>query len=81
MDNLIKTKIKPRGIIFDFGFTLFHFENPSLERYIEIEYQGLNLVAEFLKSEGLLTDELFEIFVENVKKQNIKFLQLCFRTK
>lgn len=81
MDNLIKTKIKPEGIIFDFGFTLFHFENPSLEKYIEIEYQGLNLVAEFLKKEGLLTDELFEIFVETVKKQNIKFLQLCFRTK
>jgi len=81
MDNLIKTKIKPEGIIFDFGFTLFHFENPSLERYIEIEYQGLNLVAEFLKSEGLFNDNQIDTFVENVKKQNRKFWQLSIKTK
>ena len=81
MDNLIKNKIKPEGIIFDFGFTLFHFMNPSLENYIETEYQGLNLVAEFLKKEGLFSDESFDIFVKNVKKQNIKFLYLSFKTK
>lgn len=81
MDNLFKTKIKPKGIIFDFGFTLFYFKNPSLERYIEIEYQGLNLVAEFLKNEGLFNKNQIDTFVENVKKQNRKFWQLSIKTK
>ncbi len=82
MDNLDKTKIKLEGIIFDFGFTLFHFVNPSLERYMDIQYQGLNLVAEFLKNNGLFENNFqAEKFLENVKKQNLIHLQLSFKTK
>lgn len=82
MDNLNKTKIKPEGIIFDFGFTLFYFKNPSLERYMDIEYQGLNLVAEFLKNNGFFeNNSQVEKFIENVKKQNLKYFQLSSKTK
>ena len=30
-----------KGIIFDFGFTLFYFDNPSVERYTECFKKGL----------------------------------------
>ncbi|MHA1932593.1 MAG: HAD family hydrolase [Promethearchaeota archaeon] len=37
------------GIIFDFGFTLFHFDNPSVERYRECFEKGLLKSIDLLK--------------------------------
>jgi len=42
-----------KGIIFDFGFTLFYFDNPSVERYVECFKKGL------LKSIDLLKEKQF----------------------
>jgi HAD superfamily hydrolase (TIGR01509 family) len=38
-----------KGIIFDYGFTLFHFDNPSVERYYECFKNGLLKSIEYLK--------------------------------
>ena len=38
-----------KGIIFDFGFTLFYFDNPSVERYYECFKKGLVKSIETLK--------------------------------
>ena len=57
------TKIK--GVIFDFGFTLFYFENPSVEKYYDCFKRGL------LKSIGLLKEK--QIWNEKMKTE--AFLQ------
>ncbi len=52
-----------KGIIFDYGFTLFHFDNPSVERYYECFKKGLLKSIELLKEKqvwnGKISDESF----------------------
>lgn len=82
MEKNSTKKISPEAIIFDFGFTLFHFRNPSLERWNKLEEEGLNLVVEFLKKGGLFEKETQLIqFTKKVKSLNFKFLKMCFKTK
>ncbi len=47
-----------KGIIFDFGFTLFYFEDPSVERYLETFNQGLIKAINFLKGLKVLKDDI-----------------------
>ncbi len=59
-----------KGVIFDFGFTLFYFEEVSLKKYLDCYKEGLQKAAEFLFQEKVLTKE-------TLKKQFIgKFLKL-----
>ncbi|MFX1323692.1 MAG: HAD family hydrolase [Promethearchaeota archaeon] len=51
-----------KGIIFDYGFTLFQFDNPSVERYYECFKKGLLKSIELLKEKHIwnkkITDDL-----------------------
>ncbi len=48
------------GIIFDFGFTLFFFDNPSMERYSECFKKGLLKSIELLKENQVWNDKISE---------------------
>jgi len=48
------------GIIFDFGFTLFFFDNPSMERYSECFKKGLLKSIELLKEKQVWNDKISE---------------------
>ncbi|MFO8018330.1 MAG: HAD family hydrolase [Promethearchaeia archaeon] len=48
------------AIIFDFGFTLFYFENASLEKYLNCFREGLEEVLSFLKMHNILASEKAE---------------------
>jgi putative hydrolase of the HAD superfamily len=43
-----------RAIIFDFGFTLFHFSEASLKKYMDCYRRGLHKAVEVLKVMGVL---------------------------
>jgi len=62
-----------KGIVFDFGFTLFYFENPSVERYLETFNKGLERSINLLKELDILkneqvTNKFFKLF--NKKKRD-----------
>ncbi|MHA2281767.1 MAG: HAD family hydrolase [Promethearchaeota archaeon] len=58
------------GIIFDFGFTLFYFDNPSVERYNECFKNGLLKSIDFLKEKQVWNDNLSkEFFVKEFTKE------------
>ena len=58
--------MKTKGVIFDFGFTLFSFENPSVEKYMDCFRRGLLRSIETLKKENILTDK--DILIEQFTK-------------
>jgi len=63
-----------KGIIFDFGFTLFYFNNPSLERYTDCFNKGLLKSIELLRDKhvwnGTISSESFiKIFAK--KRQHL----------
>ena len=49
--------MKLKGIIFDFGFTLFSFENPSVEKYLDCFKRGLLKSIETLKEENIIKEK------------------------
>ena len=62
--------MKVKGIIFDFGFTLFYFENPSVERYYECFKKGLLKSIEILKEIQVWNKEISdESFVKKFAKK------------
>jgi len=71
-----------KGIIFDFGFTLFYFENPSVERYYECFKKGLLKSIELLKEKqvwnGKISDELF---VKKFSKKREQYWRESRKTK
>ncbi|MEE9378425.1 MAG: HAD family hydrolase [Candidatus Lokiarchaeia archaeon] len=71
-----------KGIIFDFGFTLFYFDNPSVQRYYECFKKGL------LKSIGILKEKLAwseeisdESFFKKFAKKREHFFRKSIKTK
>ena len=63
-----------KGIIFDFGFTLFYFDNPSVERYYECFKKGLLKSIGILKEEQVWSEKISdESFVKKfaVRRQNL----------
>jgi HAD superfamily hydrolase (TIGR01509 family) len=59
-----------KGIIFDFGFTLFYFDNPSVERYTECFKQGLLKSINLLKEKQVWNDKISEAqFLERFTKE------------
>ena len=54
--------MKIKGIIFDFGFTLFSFENASVEKYMDCFRRGLLRSIETLKKENILDEK--DILIE-----------------
>ena len=58
-----------KGIIFDFGFTLFYFKDVSLEKYLDCYKRGLQLSIQHLQDSNIIIDKkvankLFKFFLE-----------------
>lgn len=71
-----------KGIIFDFGFTLFHFINPSVERYYECYKNGLEKSIEILKEKQIWNENLSpESFFEEFIKRRQNFFKESIKTK
>jgi len=71
-----------KGIIFDYGFTLFHFDNPSVERYYECFKKGLLKSIEFLKEMKIWNDKISdESFVKKFSKKREQYWREGRKTK
>jgi HAD superfamily hydrolase (TIGR01549 family) len=75
--------MKLKGIIFDFGFTLFSFQNPSVERYFECFSKGLLKSIESLRREIIIFDrnEIREEFVRLFNKKKSNYFRESIKTK
>jgi len=71
-----------KGIIFDFGFTLFYFDNPSVERYYECFKKGLLKSIGILKEKQVWSEEISdESFVKKFAKKREHFFRKSIKTK
>lgn len=71
-----------KGVIFDFGFTLFYFDNPSVERYYECFKKGLMKSIEILKEKQVWNESLTnEAFVKKFSKKREHFFRKSIKTK
>lgn len=63
-----------KGIIFDFGFTLFNFNNPSVEKYYDCFKNGLLKSIELLKEKQVWNDKISdELFVKKFSKKREQY--------
>jgi HAD superfamily hydrolase (TIGR01509 family) len=71
-----------KGIIFDYGFTLFHFDNPSVERYYECFKNGLLKSIELLKEKHIWNDKLTgELLLQRFSKKREQYWRESRKTK
>ena len=71
-----------KGVIFDFGFTLFYFDNPSVERYYECFKNGLLKSIDLLKERRVWNENLrIETFLKRFKKKREHFFRKSIKTK
>jgi HAD superfamily hydrolase (TIGR01509 family) len=71
-----------KGIIFDFGFTLFNFENPSVEKYYECFKKGLLKSIDFLKEKQVWNDHISnDSFVKKFAKKREEYWREGRKTK
>lgn len=75
--------MKTKAIIFDFGFTLFSFENPSIEKYSDCFKRGLLKSIDLLKSKKILEEEdkLVKDFINAFNKKRASSFRLAMKTK
>ncbi len=75
--------MKIRGIIFDFGFTLFSFENPSIEKYLDCFRRGMSKSIKALKQEKIIEDnnQILEDFLTIFNKKRATYFKLAMKTK
>ena len=71
-----------KGIIFDFGFTLFYFDNPSVERYYECFKRGLLKTIDILKEKQVWNEKITpEAFLKKFSKKREHFFRKSIKTK
>lgn len=71
-----------KGIIFDYGFTLFHFDNPSVERYYECFKEGLLKSIELLKEKHVWNDKISdELLIKKFSKKREQYWRESRKTK
>jgi len=71
-----------KGIIFDFGFTLFYFDNPSVERYYECFKRGLLKSIDILKEMNIWNEKITnESFLRIFSKKREHFFRKSIKTK
>jgi len=71
-----------KGLIFDFGFTLFEFKDVSVERYLECYKKGLDKSIEKLKELDILFDnEVISKFIKTFTKERAANFKESIRTK
>ncbi len=71
-----------KGIIFDFGFTLFYFRDVSLEKYLDCYKRGLEKSVVLLKEHHILKDDgVIGKFNRIFKRKRRSFFQQSVKTK
>jgi len=71
-----------KGIIFDFGFTLFHFKDVSMEKYLDCYKRGLKKSLEHLqKINIILNDEIAAKFTKYFNEKRNFFFKESRKTK
>ncbi|MFX0136685.1 MAG: hypothetical protein ACFFDN_23820, partial [Candidatus Hodarchaeota archaeon] len=71
-----------KAIIFDFGFTLFYFDNPSVERYFECFKRGLLKSIGILKENQVWNENITtETFLNSFGKKRQHFFRKSIKTK
>ncbi|MFX1418009.1 MAG: HAD family hydrolase [Promethearchaeota archaeon] len=74
--------MKIKGFIFDFGFTLFYFDKPSVERYYECFKKGLLKSIEILKARQVWGEEITDkSFIQRFSKKREHFFRESIKTK
>ncbi|MFX1502450.1 MAG: HAD family hydrolase [Promethearchaeota archaeon] len=74
--------MKIKGFIFDFGFTLFYFDTPSVEKYYECFKKGLLKSINVLKDKQVWSKEITdEAFIERFAKKRQHFFRKSIKTK
>lgn len=74
--------MKVKGIIFDFGFTLFEFEGVSIEKYMNCYKKGLQKSIGYLQeSQVLRNDDATSNFVKLFNKKRVFFFKQSRKTK
>ena len=75
--------MKTKGVIFDFGFTLFSFENASVEKYMDCFKRGLQRSIKTLKDENIFdeTDAIIDQFVKMFNKKRSQAFKIQRKTK
>ena len=76
------TKLKIKGLILDFGFTIFYFKNVSVKRYFECYKKGLQDSANYLEKLNILKDDLtIRKFISLFNKKRAFFFKESIKTK
>jgi HAD superfamily hydrolase (TIGR01549 family) len=75
--------MKLKGIIFDFGFTLFSFENPSVEKYMDCFKRGLLKSIETMKEVNIFKekDVMVDQFVKSFNQKRSRAFKIQRKTK
>ena len=75
--------MKLKGIIFDYGFTLFSFENPSVEKYLDCFKRGLLKSIETLKGENIFkeSDTVIDQFIKAFNRERSHAFKIQRKTK
>ncbi|MBY8986974.1 MAG: HAD family hydrolase [Candidatus Lokiarchaeota archaeon] len=75
--------MKVKGVIFDFGFTLFSFENPSVEKYLDCFRRGMSKSIKVLKQEKIIedNDQILKDFKTIFNKKRATYFKLAMKTK
>jgi len=74
--------MKIKGIIFDFGFTLFYFKDVSMEKYLDCYKRGLKKSLDHLQSlEIILNNEIAAKFAKNFNERRSYFFKESLKTK
>ncbi|MFX1358679.1 MAG: HAD family hydrolase [Promethearchaeota archaeon] len=72
-----------KGIIFDFGFTLFYFKDVSVEKYFDCFKRGLLKSIKLLKKSNILKDDsiLIKKFIKTFQKTRFDYFRKSVKTK
>ena len=74
--------MKIKGLIFDFGFTLFFFRDVSVAKYMNCYKQGLNKSLEKLRDLKILTDDiLHDELKKTFNEKRAKYFKESIKTK
>ncbi|MFX1393466.1 MAG: HAD family hydrolase [Promethearchaeota archaeon] len=72
-----------KGLIFDFGFTLYYFKDVSIEKYFDCFKRGLQKSVKLLKRSNVLKDDsnLIKKFNKTFQKTRLDFFRKSVKTK
>jgi len=74
--------MKIKGIIFDFGFTLFEFIDVSMDKYFDCFRKGLNKSIEKLKENNLIDDvDTIKEFIKTFNNKRASYFRKSVITK